>query len=66
MVKTTYEYYFGCKVRDQDNEWTPHVCCISFATIRREWLNNKRCSMPFALPMTWRGKTDHLTDCYFV
>jgi len=65
MLKKAYECYFGCKVRDQDKKWVPHVRCISCATILWEWLNNKGHSMPFALPMIWREPTDHLTDCYF-
>ena len=32
-------------------EKAPHVCCVSCATILREWLNNKGRSMTFALPM---------------
>jgi len=65
MVKKTYECHFGCKVGDQDKKWASHICSISCATILREWLNNKRRLMPFALPMIWRKPTDHLTDCYF-
>ena len=65
MVKEAVESYFGCKVGDQDKKTAPHVCCISCATILREWLYNKGRSMPFALPMIWRERTDHLTDCYF-
>ena len=45
-----YECYFGCKVGDQDKKWGPHVCCISCATILREWLNNKWRSMLLPLP----------------
>jgi len=51
MVKKAYECYFGCKVGDQDKKWAPHVSCISCANILREWLKNKRRSMPFAFPM---------------
>ena len=65
MAKKAYEFYFGCKFRDQDKKWAPHVCCISCVTIRREWLNNKGRSVSFALPMIWREPTDHLTDCCF-
>jgi len=66
MVKKTYECYLVCKVGDQDKKWAPHVCCISFVTIRRKWQNNKGCSKPFALPMTWREPPDHLTDFCFL
>ena len=40
---------------DQDKKWAPHVCCISCATILREWLNNKVRSIPFALPVIVKG-----------
>jgi len=50
MVKKAYECDFGCKVRDQDKKWAPHVCCISCATTLCDWLNNKGHSMPLAFP----------------
>jgi len=53
------------KSETKTKKWALHVCCISCATILREWLNNKGRSMPFALPMIWREPTYHLTDCYF-
>ena len=31
----------------------------------RDWKNGKRKSMPFAIPMVWRGGKDHIMDCYF-
>jgi hypothetical protein len=64
MVKKAYECYYGCKVGDQDEKWASHVCFISSATILHEWLNNKGCSMSFALPI-WREPTNHLTDAIF-
>ena len=65
MVRKAYEWYFSCKVGDQDKKWAPHAC-ISCATILCEWLNNKGRSMPFALSMVLREPTNDLTDCYFV
>jgi hypothetical protein len=44
-------------------KWAPHVCCISCATILREWLNSKGHSVSFALPIIWREPADYLTDC---
>jgi len=66
MMKTAYECYFGCKFGGKDKKFASHVCCISCATIVREWLNNKGRSMPFALSMVLREPTNDLTDCYFV
>jgi len=65
MAKKAYECYFGWKFGDQDKKRAPNVCCISCATILREWLNNHGHSVTFALPMIWRVPTDYLTDCYF-
>ena len=64
MIKKAYHLYFGCKVGDQDKSWAPHICCNSCATNLRQWLNGKRKSMPFAVPMIWREPTDHTSNCY--
>lgn len=65
MVKKAYHLYFGCKIGDQDKRWAPHICCNTCATNLRQWLNRKRKSMPFAVPMIWREPTDHTSNCYF-
>ncbi|KAI6647085.1 hypothetical protein LOD99_8922 [Oopsacas minuta] len=31
----------------------------------RDWLNKRKVSMPFAIPMVWREQKNHLDDCYF-
>jgi len=59
IVKKGCPLYFGCKIGDQDKSWAPHVCCNTCATNLRQWLNRKRKSMPFAVPMIWREPTDH-------
>ncbi|XP_029451745.1 zinc finger protein 544-like isoform X3 [Rhinatrema bivittatum] len=65
LVKRAYYLYFGCKIGDQDKSWAPHICCNTCATNLHQWLNRKRKSMPFALPMIWREPTDHIANCYF-
>ena len=65
VVKKAYYFYFGCQVGDQDKSWAPHYCCNTCATNLRQWLSNKRKSMPFAIPMVWRKPTDHNSNCYF-
>jgi len=65
IVKKGCHLYFGCKIGDQDKSWAPHVCCNRCATNLRQWLNRKRKSMPFAVPMIWREPTDHTSNCYF-
>ena len=65
QVKKAYHLYFGCKVGDQDKPWAPHICCATCTTQLSQWLNCKRSSMPFAVPMVWREPSNHLNDCYF-
>ena len=38
---------------------------VKFVENLRDWWNGKRKSMPFAIPMFWRGGKDHIMDCYF-
>ena len=65
QVKKAYHLYFGCKIGDQDKPWAPHICCATCATQLSQWLNGKRPSMPFAVPMVWREPSNHTNDCYF-
>ena len=53
-VKLAYEHYFGCKLGDQDKPWAPHLCCSTCYSSLTKWLNGKRNSMPFSVPMIWR------------
>jgi len=64
-VKVAYKYYFGCKVGDQEKTCAPHICCKNCYVGLTQWINGKRKSMPFAVPMIWREPTNHITDCYF-
>lgn len=64
-VKVAYHHYFGVKVGDQDRTWAPHICCSVCYVGLTQWLNGKRKSMPFAVPMIWREPRDHHSDCYF-
>lgn len=64
LIKTAYYHYFDCKI-DEDKPWAPHICCNSCAVNLRGWLNKTVRSMPFAVPMTWREPSNHLSDCYF-
>lgn len=65
QVKKAYHLYFGCRIGDQDKSWAPHICCATCATQLSQWLNGKRSSMPFAVPMVWREPSNHTNDCYF-
>lgn len=64
-VKIAYRHYFDCQVGDQDKNWAPHICCSNCYVSLTQWLNSKRKSMPFAVPMIWREPKNHANDCYF-
>ncbi|KAJ8716001.1 hypothetical protein PYW08_013286 [Mythimna loreyi] len=64
-VKMLYESYFGFTIGHQDKEWAPHRCCVTCIANLSNWMNGKRSSMPFAVPMIWREPTSHDMDCYF-
>ncbi|CAH2014076.1 unnamed protein product [Acanthoscelides obtectus] len=65
LITKAYQLYFGCKLGDQDKQWAPHICCNTCASSLRSWLNGKKRSMRFAVPMVWREPTNHINDCYF-
>jgi hypothetical protein len=64
-LKQAYNLYFGWKVGNEDKSWAPHYCCTQCYTALTQWLNGKRKSMPFAIPMIWHEQKNHLDDCYF-
>src|ERR1043165_5263581 len=57
VIRKTYHCYFGCKIGDQDKSLAPHICCNTCACNLRHWLNQKGCSMSFAVSMIWREPT---------
>ena len=52
-------------IGDQDETWSPHVCCGSYRSTLEEWLRGKIKCVPFAIPRIWREPSNHLNDCYF-
>ena len=64
-VKVTFKHYFGAKWVTK----TIHVRHIYAAEIANtgltQWLNGKRKSMPFAIPMIWRESTNRISGSYF-
>ena len=64
-IQLAYNYYFDCKLGDQDKEWTPHVCCAPCNSVLSVWMNDKRKAMPFSVPMVWRDFGFHFIDSYF-
>ena len=64
-VDCMYKLYFGCPLGDQDKSWATHVICTSCLSGLRDWLNKRKLSMSFAIPMVWREQKNHYDDCYF-
>ena len=65
FVRKAYFAYFGIKLRDQDQQWAPHVVCKTCVERLRLWTSGTRQSMGFGIPMVWREPTNHVDDCYF-
>ena len=64
-LENRYYHYFQCQIGDQDKNWAPHNCCKTCYNGLIDWLNGRRNSISFAVPMVWREPRDHITDCYF-
>ncbi len=64
-IKKIYQLYFGCHLGDQDNVLAPHYICNSCSSGLHDWLNKRKTSMSFAIPMIWRELRDHHPHYYF-
>lgn len=64
-ISKIYKLYFGCPLGDQDKPWAPHVVCNGCCSLLRDWINKRKVSFRFAVPMIWREPKDHHSDCYF-
>ena len=64
-VKQLYLAYFQMNLGDQDKYWAPHIICQTCLANLSAWVNGKRKSICFVIPMIWREPKDHVTDCYF-
>lgn len=61
-----YSAYFGLKIINQDQWWTPHNVCTNCYTYLIQWKEKKKQSMAFGRPMIWiREPKNHIYDCYF-
>ena len=67
FVKKSYLPYFGIKLGDQSKAWAPHKVCRVCIEELRHWVNGKRQSLSFGIPMVWREQSNHSrpNDCYF-
>ena len=64
-IKKIYKLYFDCLLGDQNKLWASHFICTARSSGLRDWYNNRKKSMRFAIPVIWRESKDHLPDCYF-
>ena len=51
FVKRAYFTYFGVRVGDQDIQWAPQIACKTCVEHLRQWINGKRRSLQFGVPM---------------
>ena len=65
FVKRAYFTYFGVRVGDQYKQWAPHIACKPCVEHLRQWINGKRQSLQFGVPVVWREPKNHHDDCYF-
>ena len=65
FVKSFYHAYFGIRIRVQDKNFVPQTYCRTCVESLRRWSKGKMKSIHFGVPMMWRERTDHVTDCYF-
>lgn len=64
-TKSYYSLYFGREIENQNEKWSPNICCKSCEVNLNSWWNGTRDRMPFAVPMVWKKQRNHRTDCYF-
>ena len=64
-IQKIYRAYFDCTLGDQDKAWAARIICTACSSGLHDWLNRRKNSMPFAIPMIWREPRDHHADCYF-
>ena len=64
-VKKAYCNYFRVKLGDLDKLFASHICRKTCVENLRDWRNDKRKSITFAIPMVWREGKGHIMDCYF-
>ncbi|KAL4152747.1 hypothetical protein QTP88_000580 [Uroleucon formosanum] len=56
-----YQYIKGEKELLKKAKSSENACSNEL----RDWLNKKKSSTPFAIPMVWREQKDYYSDCYF-
>jgi hypothetical protein len=57
-LKKDKRKYFGCKMRNQDKSWAPHICCVTGLRLLTGWVNVSL-QIPFGLPIVWNVPKDH-------
>ena len=65
LADNLYHAYFGMKLGDHDQSWTPHIVCKTCLEHSRQWENDKRNSLRFSVLVIWLEPQNHQDDCYF-
>ena len=53
LADNLYHAYFGMKLGDHDQSWTPHIVCKTCLEHSRQWENDKRNSLRFGVLVIW-------------
>ncbi|EFN66788.1 hypothetical protein EAG_01796, partial [Camponotus floridanus] len=64
-VKDAYEYCFGFKITNQNENWIPHTVCANCYRILTTCHSSKNLSdLKISSPVTW-GMPEKREDCFF-
>ena len=63
FVKKAYCDYFVVKLGNQDKPINLPICYKTYVKNLKDLRNDKRKSMPFAIPEVWREEKYHIMDC---
>lgn len=53
-IEKIYQFYIGCRLWYQNKIWVPHIIRTDSSNGLRDWLNKRKKTMPFVVPMIWR------------
>lgn len=49
----------------KNKSWVAHIIRSDSSDGLNDWLNKRKRTMPFVVPMIWRETYDHFKNCYF-
>jgi hypothetical protein len=64
-VKQVYYLYFGGHMGEKEKSWVPQLCHITCYINLIKWMEGKKNSMSYAIPIIWHKLSSHLKEHYF-